>query len=144
MWKFATRAGLLSVLMIAGIASSSIGQVPPQRDTIRTDVDLVVIPASVKDGNGRFIHDLEQQDFRILEDGRPQQIHVYSGRTQDAMQNAFSLITEQARHQYVLSYVSNNEASGPLPVLRKVEVQTTRSGLKVHHRTQYLQYPSRR
>jgi hypothetical protein len=60
------------------------------------------------------------------------------------MENAFSLITEQARHQYVLSYVSNNEIAGQLPVLRKLEVKTTKPGLRVHHRTEYLQYPQRR
>jgi VWFA-related protein len=325
--------GFLTVFILIGIACANVGQGLTPQGTIRTDVDLVVIPASVKDGNGRFIYDLQQQDFRIFEDGRPQEIQrfsidpvplsavvlvdtaiggsalrrfsdavvtlssaftpmdeaeiyrfdkfvtklsdftnsdeamekslvmikemsknmreewsplavfpgrgprwlrkildrgvdtrllndavlaaesdlekrpaekrkviiaisdgqtaqteikfedirdrlvqhqiqfyavtvalplldrttsvlrayadasggdVYSGRTRDAMQNAFSQITEQARHQYVLSYISNNEAPGPLPVSRKVQVQTTRSDLKVHHRTQYLQYPSRR
>ena len=37
---------------------------------------------------------------------------VYSGRTQQDLESALSDITEQARHQYVLSYVSNNEISG--------------------------------
>jgi VWFA-related protein len=69
---------------------------------------------------------------------------VYSGRTRDSMQSAFSRITEQVRHQYVLSYVSNNEVSGTLPVTREIEVKTSRPGLAVRHRTQYLQYPPRR
>jgi hypothetical protein len=66
---------------------------------------------------------------------------IYSGRTQGAMQRAFSSITEQARHQYVLSYVSNNETPGLLPVSRRIEVKTERPGLTVHHRNNYLQYP---
>ena len=69
---------------------------------------------------------------------------VYSAKTRDGMQSAFSRITEQVRHQYVLSYVSNNEVSGSIPVTRKIEVQTSRSGLTVRHRTEYLQYPARR
>jgi VWFA-related protein len=66
---------------------------------------------------------------------------VYSGRTEKGMQNAFARITEQARHEYVLSYVSNNEVTGSLPVLRKIEVKAARPGLKLHHRSEYVQYP---
>jgi hypothetical protein len=66
---------------------------------------------------------------------------VYSGRTNTGMQDAFARITEQARHEYVLTYVSNNEVSGLLPVSRKIEVKTVRPGLKLHHRSEYLQYP---
>ncbi len=69
---------------------------------------------------------------------------VYSGRTQQDLETALSDITEQARHQYVLGYVSNNEVSGLLPVSRKIEVETARTGTKVQHRTEYLQYPPRR
>ena len=69
---------------------------------------------------------------------------VYSGRTESGMQNAFALITEQARHEYVLSYVSNNEVSGSVPALRKIEVKTARPGLNVRHRREYLQYPQHR
>jgi VWFA-related protein len=68
---------------------------------------------------------------------------VYSGRTEKGMQDAFARITEQARHEYVLSYISNNEVSGLLPVLRKIEVKAARPGLKVRHRSEYLQYPRR-
>ena len=69
---------------------------------------------------------------------------VYSARTRDGMQTAFSRITEQVRHQYVLSYVSNNEISGLQPVTRNIEVRTSRPGVTVHHRMEYLQYPPRR
>ena len=37
-------------------------------------MDLVVVPASVKDDDGRFIYDLQQKDFAIFEDGRLQEI----------------------------------------------------------------------
>jgi VWFA-related protein len=68
---------------------------------------------------------------------------VYSGRTQNAMENAFLRITEQARHQYILGYVSNNEIAGDLPVMRTIEVRANREGLNLHHRRNYLQYPRR-
>ncbi len=66
---------------------------------------------------------------------------IYSAKTRDGMQNAFSRITEQVRHQYVLSYVSNNEVAGSLPITRKIEVKISRPGSTVRHRTEYVQYP---
>jgi Ca-activated chloride channel family protein len=67
---------------------------------------------------------------------------VYGGRTQDSLESAIASITEQARRQYVLTYVSNNENSGLLPVTRKIEVKaTSQSPLTVSHRKSYLQYP---
>jgi VWFA-related protein len=66
---------------------------------------------------------------------------VYSGRNQKAMETAFSQITEQARHQYVLGYVSNNEVKGRLPVVRKIEVKASRPSMNMSHRKSYLQYP---
>jgi VWFA-related protein len=69
---------------------------------------------------------------------------MYSGRTVNGMQSAFARVTEQARHQYVLGYVSSNELPGVSPVVRKIEVKTSRPGLQVNHRREYLQYPSGR
>jgi len=67
---------------------------------------------------------------------------VYSARTQPAMDSALSQIIVQARHQYVLSYVSNNEIVGMLAVNRKIEVKVNRPDVKVLHRRSYLQYPA--
>ena len=68
---------------------------------------------------------------------------VYRAPTQNSIEAAFPRITEQARHQYVLSYISNNEIPGLLPVNRKIEVRVNRPNLKVSHRQRYLQYPSK-
>jgi Ca-activated chloride channel family protein len=68
---------------------------------------------------------------------------VYSGLTQHAMETAFARITEEARHEYVLAYVSNNEVPGPLPVMRTIEVKANRPNLSINHRKSYLQYPPR-
>jgi VWFA-related protein len=67
--------------------------------------------------------------------------HVYSGMTQDALQRAFLTITEQVRREYVLTYISNNEISGVVPVVRKIEVRMRTSGFDVRHRDSYRQYP---
>jgi VWFA-related protein len=44
----------------------------------RARVDLVVVPVSVRDNNGVLITGLERDDFRILEDGKPQGISDFS------------------------------------------------------------------
>src|SRR5947208_2521781 len=63
------------ILLIAAIGWTALSA---QRPTIRADVDLVVVPTSVKDADGRFIYDLKQEDFSIFEDGRRQQIQQFS------------------------------------------------------------------
>src|SRR5262245_16091572 len=49
-----------------------------QRDTLRTGVDLVVVPVSVKDSDGRFVYGLQRGDFTVIEDGRSQEIVQFS------------------------------------------------------------------
>src|SRR5262249_12404663 len=49
--------------------------------------------------------------------------------------------TEEARNQYIISYVSNNEVSGPGPVFRDITVQVATGNYKTLHRKGYYQYP---
>ncbi len=48
------------------------------RGRIRTTVSLVVVPVTVKGGGGELITDLNQQDFRVFEDGVEQEISLFS------------------------------------------------------------------
>src|SRR5439155_8863296 len=66
------------VLLIAGSALFTISTLAAQQETIQTGVDLVVVPASVNDSDGRFVYDLEQKDFTIFEDGKRQEIAEFS------------------------------------------------------------------
>jgi VWFA-related protein len=64
-------------------AAQSSGQEPSlqaqdPRARIRTTVSLVVVPVTVKDGAGELVTDLQQNDFRIFEDGVEQQISLFS------------------------------------------------------------------
>jgi VWFA-related protein len=45
---------------------------------VRTRVDLVVVPTSVRDSEGRLVAGLGKDDFTITEDGQPQQITNFS------------------------------------------------------------------
>jgi VWFA-related protein len=66
---------------------------------------------------------------------------VFDGGTTAAMDESFAKLVEQARDQYVLGYVSNNEISGTSPVFRKIGVKARDPKLKIIHRQGYLQYP---
>jgi Ca-activated chloride channel homolog len=46
--------------------------------TIRTDVNLVVLHATVLDHKGRMVNDLKQNNFQVSEDGVPQKLSVFS------------------------------------------------------------------
>ena len=66
---------MLLLAVIAGVAAMPAAS---QQDTIRARVDLVVVPASVRDADGKFVYDLQREDFSILEDGRPQEVSQFS------------------------------------------------------------------
>lgn len=46
---------------------------------IGTEANLVLVTATVTDGSGRFVKGLAQKDFRVAEDGRPQEIAHFIG-----------------------------------------------------------------
>jgi len=59
---------LIAVLLLVSVGAAQ----------IRTTVDLVVVPVSVRDGKGRLVAGLTQKDFTILEDKIPQVITNFS------------------------------------------------------------------
>jgi Ca-activated chloride channel family protein len=50
----------------------------PQGPVIRREVNLALVEATVKDRSGKVMAELKQQDFQLLEDGRPQEIAHFS------------------------------------------------------------------
>jgi VWFA-related protein len=67
---------------------------------------------------------------------------VFEGGKEESMAASFGQLIDQARDQYVLGYLSNNELTGTRPVVRKIEVKVRQPKVKVTHRLAYLQYPS--
>jgi VWFA-related protein len=53
-------------------------QTQDPRARIRTTVSLVVVPVTVKDSSGGLVTDLQQNDFRVFEDGIEQPIALFS------------------------------------------------------------------
>jgi len=69
-----TARGLASIAAMGLIAAAVIASPRAQQPTFRTSVNLVEIDALAVDRRGDVIGDLLQDEFEILEDGRPQRI----------------------------------------------------------------------
>jgi VWFA-related protein len=51
------------------------------RVRIRTRVELVVVPVTVKDSQGNLVHDVRQSEFRVFEDNVEQELQLFSTDT---------------------------------------------------------------
>lgn len=75
---------LLAAALLAGGSSFAGPQSAPASDATQPDQsaihissDLVDLPVSVTDHKGNFVEHLTQQDFHVLEDGKPQTIALF-------------------------------------------------------------------
>src|SRR5829696_96773 len=50
---------------------------PEDVETLKTDTDLVSVPLIATDRSGLYITDLRQEEFKIIEDGVPQEIAFF-------------------------------------------------------------------
>ena len=62
----------------AADSSSPPAQTKRREYTINVDVSMVVVHATVLDKKGRMMNDLQEQNFRVWEDGTPQKLAVFS------------------------------------------------------------------
>lgn len=60
--------------------------------TLKVDVDLVNIFATVKDDQGRFVGNLTKDDFRIYEDDQPQNVEVFE--KQDKVESSIGMLLD--------------------------------------------------
>ena len=68
----------LAASFVALAAAVTIAQEP----TIRVTTRIVPLPTMVTDGQGRLVPDLEQEDFTILDNGKPQEIVLFENTVQ--------------------------------------------------------------
>lgn len=66
----------LAIVLLLILESFAIG-VRAQDDVIRVDTELVIIPATVLDGSGKYVTGLKQEDFRIIENGVEQEAVLF-------------------------------------------------------------------
>ena len=79
-----SRALFLSAIVVAAVGTLTAQQppasTPPAQPSarFRSGVDLINVTATVSDATGRFVPDLQQDDFVVYEDDQPQPITYFS------------------------------------------------------------------
>jgi Ca-activated chloride channel family protein len=71
-----------ALIVAATLLAPSAFIVSAQEATLRVDVKLVNIFVNVTDRNGAIVGGLAQEDFKVTEDGRPQQIAVFERQSE--------------------------------------------------------------
>src|SRR5580765_7673926 len=87
-------AALLAVALAFG-AMSARAQNSGGGDTIKIDTRLVSVPVIVSDRNGRYVPNLTQANFTVLQDGSPQNI-AFFGATEEPITIALLIDTSQS------------------------------------------------
>src|SRR5262245_62701029 len=84
------RYGIVLLIVILGVCSVCIPLGYPQ--TLKVDVNLVSIFATVKDEAGNFVTDLGKADFRVYEDNQPQEIQIFE--KQDRVDSSIGILMD--------------------------------------------------
>ena len=80
-----SRRVLSGVVVAFLLLTTALGQqqtrlptAPPQSPTFKVEVEFVEVDVRVTDSKGNFVRDLTNEDFQILEDGKPQTVAAFS------------------------------------------------------------------
>src|SRR5215470_4826651 len=96
---------ILAVLALA-LAALLVAQDIP---TLKVDVDVVSILASVRDKKNALIPSLQKEDFTVLEDGKPQTIKYFTRETDLPL--TIGMLVDVSRSQENLIEVEQSAAS---------------------------------
>src|SRR3954469_1720837 len=103
--------GMRTLLSFA-LCATLLAQSKPDQDlppTIKVDVDIVNVLASVRDKRGALVSNLEQNDFTVLEDGKSQPIKYFAKETDLPL--TIGLLVDVSGSQRNLIDVERNAAS---------------------------------
>lgn len=99
-------------------ASASQSQEPQRGGTIKTEVGLVSLFATVRDKNKRLVADLKQDDFKVFEDNQDQKIAFFSKETALPITLALLLDTSGSE-QFMLGAIQETGSNFLNRILRK-------------------------
>ena len=90
MGRFSVWLGTV-VLFVIALPRLPTSHVSGQQPAFRSGTELVLLPVTVRDSSGQAVRDLIAADFRIFENGLPQQVAMFSG---DRVPTALSLLVD--------------------------------------------------
>jgi Ca-activated chloride channel homolog len=77
---------------------------PNQPSNIKVQVQEVIVPVTVTDDKGRFVSDLDQSDFRIMDEGKEQKIRFFTRERNQPVVVGFLLDMSNASRLYWKNY----------------------------------------
>jgi Ca-activated chloride channel family protein len=91
-----------------------------QQATFKSGTQVVFVPTTVTDSEGRLVPDLEKEDFTILDNGKPQDITIFQDETQpftavvmldfSASMTGNLQLLKQATEQFLLRMLKEDKA----------------------------------
>ena len=102
----------LTLALAAALPAQTPQKGPPEEEapvSIKVDVDVVSILASVRDKRGGLVANLEKNDFAVLEDGKPQTIKYFTRETDLPL--TIGLLIDVSRSQENLIDIERSAAS---------------------------------
>jgi VWFA-related protein len=105
------RTAICLTLIGALAALTAQQQKQPEEDlpSIKVDVDVVNVLASVRDKHGTLVPNLEKNDFTILEDGKPQTIKYFTRESDLPL--TIGMLVDTSGSQVNLIGIEHNAAS---------------------------------
>jgi VWFA-related protein len=79
----------------------------PQSAVIKAESKLVIVDAVVTDKKGNYVHDLKQNDFKVYEDNKEQQVSTFSSGVDAAAQASTTI------RRYMVLFFDNSSMAMP-------------------------------
>jgi Ca-activated chloride channel family protein len=104
------RRDFLAILPVSAAALWAQNQTAPgggqqgPAGEIEVEVNVVNVPVTVTDAEGRFITDLKREDFRVWEDGQPVEVRYFSADPKQAVVVGFLLDASNSARLYFKTY----------------------------------------
>jgi Ca-activated chloride channel family protein len=77
---------------------------PSQSPSIKVQVNEVIVPVTVTDEKGRFVNDLDEKDFTILDEGKEQKIKFFTRERSQPVVVGFLMDTSNASRLHWKNY----------------------------------------
>jgi Ca-activated chloride channel family protein len=90
---------VLAFALLLSLPGALLAQSADQAPTIRVRVQLISLPVNVTDQHGATVGGLEQGDFAVYEDGRPQRIAVFEKEAQTPLSVVLAVDTSLSVHK---------------------------------------------
>ncbi|MGA3371400.1 MAG: VWA domain-containing protein [Terracidiphilus sp.] len=113
---------------------------PDQAPTLSLTTRLVYVDVVVRDSHGQLVHGLAQQDFKVLEDGKPQTVAFFEAHTYDAGAAAATAAPAPSRGELTFSNVAApGTVSGSINILL-FDLLNTPATDQIYARRQMLKF----